>query len=80
MSTKKKRIARKLTSEEKSKIFHLVAAGYPVKEIASDFEVKYGTVRNIVFSQWQALYPKHFTKASMPKSIETLKKNPPKAA
>lgn len=65
-----------LDPSQRSKIFHLVAAGYPISKVAADYKVKYASVRHIVFGQWAKLYPDHFAKHGTPLSLDKLRSYP----
>lgn len=59
-------------------IMKRVAANESIKEIASDYNIRYAAVRNVVMSEWQKSFPKHFAKFANPRTVGQFKKNPPK--
>lgn len=80
MSTKKKiviKTVKDLTPDEKLKILHLIASGYPVKDVARDFQIRYASIRHVVFTTWEQVYPEHFARFGKPKTAANLRANPP---
>jgi len=80
MSTKNKiviKTVKDLTADEKLKILQLIAAGYPLKEVARDFQIRYASIRHVIFTTWEQVYPEHFKKFGRPLSIANLRNNQP---
>lgn len=68
---------RQLTRPDRIEIMKRVAANESIKAIAADFGIRYASIRNVVLSEWQKSYPKHFAKAPTPRTVSEFKNNPP---
>jgi transposase-like protein len=74
MSTDKIKKIKRLEPDEKSKILHLVAEGYSVRDIAKDFSIRYASVRHVVINEWRDKYPDHFAEHGDPPSMIQLRR------
>jgi len=73
----RKIMVKNLSSEAKVSILHRVAAGESLREIAKDHNIRYASMRHVVFTTWKEKFPVHFGKFGFPMTMDQLKSNPP---
>jgi hypothetical protein len=76
MKSNNKKNLGSLTGADKIKILHLAATGYPIKDLAKDYGIKYASIRTIILWEWRTEYPKHFAKHGANMSLRDLRSNP----